>query len=481
MVSERLGERSERDAPPLLRAPMTTCATVTIIGAGITGIGAAYYFGESAIPYVVLEARSDIGGIWASQRWHGARCDSDIIKYSYSFMPFLSDRSLHERADIQAYLRSVVEEFGILKHIRFDTTVTRATFDTGEKLWRIETNRGTFTSRFLVNGNGYLSETPYVPEFAGAGTFLGEIVHTSHLDDTRTFEDKDVVLVGSGATAVCCAPPLADVSRSLTLVQRSPSYIYEITNRASLPVRLSQQLYRRGIALPVHMVRYALQLKDDLIFVAFRRMPWLGRWVFRRHWLKDVGQSAVQEHFTPRYDPWTQRIPVAIGLKAKLRAGLIRMRSGEIERFTESGLVLTTGEAISCDVCVLATGFTLDFLKFELFVDERRISIDRLNFYKGVMMGAIPNYFQPVGVWHSAWTQRSESATRFAIEIIRYMETNRYEMITIPRREVPGVPTITPNYITRHPDLPRVYGSLELPALDRLVSYWFSPREFQFS
>lgn len=463
------------------QAPAKNSHTVTIIGAGITGIGAAYYLGKSDISYVVLEAKTDLGGVWNSQRWHGARCDSDIIKYSFSFMPWLSDTSLRNRADIHAYLHSVATDFGIAEKIHLGTRVERAVFDTRKKRWRIFTNRGTFTSQFLLNGNGYMSDAPHVPTFEGTPEFEGEIIHTSDLDDRRTFEDKRVVVVGSGATAVCCAPVLANVSKSLVMLQRSPSYIYEVTNNIGPLTRISQYLHRRGITFAVKAVRYGLQLKDDLIFVGFRRFPSVGRWVFRRHWARAVDARMIDEHLSPRYQPWEQRIPVAIGLKEKLRSGSIVLKTGEIERFVRAGIVLKSGDTIACDVCVLATGFNLDFLKFDLFVDETRISIDRINFYKGVIMGSIPNYFQPVGVWHSAWTQRSESVTKFAVEIMQYMKANDLGMVSIPRTSVAGVPSITPGYITRHPGLPRIHGSFELPALDQLLSYRFTPAEFQFS
>ena len=206
--------------------------TAIIIGAGITGIGAAYYLRESGIPYVVLEANSDVGGVWHTQRWHGARCDSDFIKYCFSFKPHLSPHCLQDRAEIQRYLRSVAEEFGIVNRTRFNTRVTAASFDSRTQRWVVETSSGSFTAQFLFNGNGYFS-APHVPQFPGAGEFRGELIHTFDLDATRTFEGKDVVLVGSGSTAVCAAPELAKVSKSLTMLQRSPSYVYEIDNNAT--------------------------------------------------------------------------------------------------------------------------------------------------------------------------------------------------------------------------------------------------------
>ena len=332
---------------------MHSHATAIIVGSGITGIGAAYYLKQRNIPYVILEAKPDLGGVWNCQRWHGARCDSDILKYSFSFKPVLSDQRLQDRAEIHAYLRSVAQDFHILKNIQFNTPVTKAVFDTKQKRWTVNTNGGSFSAQFLFNGNGYFADKPFVPSFEGTDQFAGEIVHTSHLDASRTFTDKHVVLVGSGSTAICCAPVLSQVSKSLVLLQRSPSYVFETDNKVGGFTRLCQNLHRSGIAFPVTLLRGGLQLKDDLIFVGFRRFPRVAKWFFRHHWLKAVGPEAVKEHFSPRYNPWEQRIPVAIGLKEKIRSQQVRLKTGEIDHFAHSGIVLKNGETLPCDVCVL--------------------------------------------------------------------------------------------------------------------------------
>ena len=459
----------------------STDTTAIIIGAGITGIGAAYYLRDSGIPYVVLEANSDLGGVWHTQRWHGARCDSDFIKYCFSFKPYLSPHCLQDRAEIQRYLRSVAEEFTILDHIRFNTLVTAASFNSRTQRWVVETNHGTFTAQFLINGNGYFS-APHVPQFPGREQFRGEVIHTFDLDAGRRFEGKDVVLVGSGSTAVCAAPELAKVSKSMTMVQRSPSYIYEIDNNATPSMRVAQALYRKGITFPLRLLRGWLQARDDIIFVGFRALPTFAKWFFRRHWLPAVGEQELRENFTPRYSPWEQRIPIAIGFKDAVRSGRLVLKTAEIERFTASGVRLKNGEELKCDVCILATGFELNFFKFRVEVDGRVIDQAGINFYKGLMMGGVPNYFQPVGVWHSAWTQRSETASRFAVKIMCYMKENGYRSFRIDREGVEYTPAITPNYIMRCVErMPRLYGTYELPSVDNLLCYHFNPRAFNFS
>src|ERR1043166_263025 len=245
--------RDARRAAAPARRPIMS---VIVIGAGMTGLAAGYYLRESGIPYTILEAKSDLGGVWNTHRWHGARCDSDFIKYSFSFKPFLSERCLQSRSQIQAYLRAVAQEFGIVRHIRFNTRVLKAVFDSSRQCWSVHTTDGVFTAEFLINGNGYFADEPYCPTLKDAGRFKGEIVHTSHLDDRRSFAGKRVVLVGSGSTAICCAPELAAVSGSLTLLQRSPSYIYEISNDAGPLIRLCLSLYQRGLRAPVKWLRH---------------------------------------------------------------------------------------------------------------------------------------------------------------------------------------------------------------------------------
>ena len=369
----------------------------------------------------------------------------------------------------------------MLERTEFNTRVVKAVFDSAQRKWIIHTTRGIFRARFLINGNGYFSD-PHMPAFRDADRFRGEIIHTFDLDARRSFAGKDVVLVGSGSTAICAAPELAHVSKSLVLLQRSPSYIYEIDNQASRLMLACQSLYQRGIRVPLGLLRAWLQLRDDLIFVGFRSFPRFGRWIFRRHWFATVGVEEFRRHFTPRYNPWEQRIPIALGLKEQITAGRIALRTGEIERFAEDALVLKNGERIKCDACILATGFNLNFLKFDMVVDGACVDLSGINFYKGIMMGAVPNYFQPVGVWHSAWTQRSEAATRYAVKIMAYMEKNGWNLVKIDRKEVDYTPAITPNYIMRClPEMPRLYGTWELPSIDNLLSYHFSPRAFRFS
>jgi cation diffusion facilitator CzcD-associated flavoprotein CzcO len=218
------------------------------------------------------------------------------------------------------------------------------------------------------------------------------------------------------------------------------------------------------------------------VFLGFRRFPRFARWFFRRHWHGAVGEHVLREDLTPRYEPWEQRVAVALGLKEKLRSGAIELKTAEIERFTESGIVLSTGERIDCDVCVLATGLNLRFFKFEIHVDGAPVPLERINFQRALLVGGVPNYFHPMGTWHTAWTQRAEPLLRSAIRIMTYMRQQGFGVVSVPRKELEARPGITPNYVMRALDtMPRFEGTTDIPSIDNLFADRFKPGVFRFS
>jgi cation diffusion facilitator CzcD-associated flavoprotein CzcO len=195
-----------------------------------------------------------------------------------------------------------------------------------------------------------------------------------------------------------------------------------------------------------------------------------------------VGEEAFQRDFSPRYNPWEQRIAVAIGLKQALRSERLSIKTAEIERFTASAIVLANGESIECDACILATGLNLRFFSFDLYVGERKVALERINFCKGLMVGGIPNYFHPMGSWHSAWTQRLEPVTRLAVAIMLHMKRHRLGSVSVERKELEAVPGITPNYVMRClSTLPRLEGTSNLPSIDNVFASRFNARSFDFS
>jgi cation diffusion facilitator CzcD-associated flavoprotein CzcO len=364
----------------------------------------------------------------------------------------------------------------------FNTEVSKAEFSEDELMWRLHTNRGVFKSRFLINTNGYFADRPHIPEFEGSDTFNGDIFHLFDVDDKTPIAGRHIVLVGSGASAISAAPALTAVAASMTLLQRSPSYIYEQSNDIGIFVNIAQKLHHAGFSVPLKLVNYFLQLKSDLVFVLFRKIPWTGRLFFRHHWKGSVNDKTYDEHFSPGYNPWEQRIPVAIGLKELIENKMIRLVTGHIRCFTESGILLDDGRLIQSDLCILATGFDLSFFKFELSVNGQPVDTRKINFYKGMMMGGIPNYFQPFGPPHTSFTRRVETISKHIVKIIQHMREHGIDMVRIERKTVEQKPRITPNYIMRDlPDLPAIYGTMEIPTIDNLLFFRFRESDYVFS
>jgi fatty acid desaturase len=225
-----------------------------------------------------------------------------------------------------------------------------------------------------------------------------------------------------------------------------------------------------------------MQLKDDLIFVLFRKLPWTGKLIFKHHWKDTVDEDTYRSNFTPSYNPWEQRIAMAIGLKDTIRNGKLKIITGRIDRFAESGIQLKDGRQLETDLCILATGFDLAFFKFEISIDGRPVDTADINFYKGMMMGGIPNYFQPFVAPHSSFTRRVEVVSRLIVKIIRYMRKHQLDRVSIERKKVEKVPRITPNYVMRNLDrLPAIYGTFELPSIDSLLFFRFRKSNYTFS
>ena len=377
----------------------------------MTGIGAAYYLRANGIPYAILEAKSDLGGVWNTHRWHGARCDSDFIKYSFSFKPYLSAQCLQGREQIHDYLRGVAKEFCIVgEHPLQLPRAQGACSDPPQQRWAVHTNRGVFAAQFLINGNGYFADEPHVPAFRDADKFKGEIVHTSHLDGRRSFAGKKVVVVGSGATAICCAPELARGRES----RRAAAALAVLHLRDQQPGRIPRSGFARlstgwGCAARCNGCAATCSSGTTWSSSAFAGFRASRAGSSAATGCGAVGGEAFRRDFSPRYNPWEQRIAVAIGLKAgaapraaqhqdRRDRALHRVRHRAAERRIDRMRRLRPRHRPEPAGSSASTSTSA----------TTKIALERINFYKGLMVGGIPNYFHPMGSWHSAWTQRLE-------------------------------------------------------------------------
>lgn len=444
---------------------------VIIVGAGVSGIAVAYHLLARDIRFVILEADEDVGGTWLRNKWHGARVDSEVVRYAFSFMLEIPCKELWNRGEVLDYLKRTLQVTGIDRHLMLRTRVQGATFDTDRNVWTVETSSGSYEAGHLVNCNGFGANVPNIPTFEGMQAFRGKIIHACDLDEKTRFDGQDVVLVGSGATAISAAPALSDVCKSLVILQRSPSYIYEVDNTLGWFARLCRAFHKFGVPFAGATLRWKNTVEGDVYFLLIRRFPLLGRAFFRWHWRGTVTEAYHAEYLTPRYPPYTQRIPKAVGLKKRLLAQTIAFRNGSIERFRDRSILLASGEEVPCDLCVLATGFKLGVFSFPLSCDGLPIDVRNVNWYKTLMMGSVPNYFHPFGCFHCSWTQRVEQLARLIADVIVHVRTRRYSRVWVERKSIPFDPVFRPNFLMREANLPRPYGLFELPSLDQLVSF----------
>jgi monooxygenase len=374
---------------------------VLIVGAGISGIGAGYHL-QARCPdhsYLILEGRDAIGGTWDLFRYPGIRSDSDMYTLGYSFRPWTEDQSIADGASILKYLADTAREYGIDRHIRFGHRVIRAEWSSTEATWTVDVEQGPqrevrrFTCNFLYMCGGYYNYAKgHDPDFPGRERFAGRIVHPQHWTDDIAYAGKRVVVIGSGATAVTLVPELARDAAHVTMLQRSPTYMVSRPSVDALANRLRRWLPTR---LAYALTRWKNVLFGMYFFNLCRSKPELTRQGLIKLVREQLGPDYdVATHFTPRYNPWEQRlclVPDGDFFKA-IRSGRASVVTDRIDTFTEHGIRLASGEELPADLIVTATGLELQLLSgIEFVVDGRVADLPRSLNYKGMMYSGVPN------------------------------------------------------------------------------------------
>ncbi len=440
---------------------------VLIVGAGLSGIGAACHIKKS-LPgksFAVLEAREAIGGTWDLFRYPGIRSDSDMFTMGYRFRPWQDPRGIADGQAILDYIRQTARCFGIEEAIRFGQRVLSASWSTREARWMVTVEDIAGASQFVLScgflfacTGYYRYDEGYSPTFAGAGDFRGEIVHPQHWPEELDCRGRQVIVIGSGATAVTLVPSLiAHGAERVTMVQRSPTYIVPMPMRDALAERLQGTLPARQIAW---LVKWRNVLRTLLVFQACRRAPGFMRGVFERLVRRELPDDYdVERDFTPRYDPWDQRVCLAADgdLFAVLSDGRARIATNTIERFTERGIRLTGGEELEADLIVTATGLNLLMLGgIELEVDGRPVELGASVAYKGMMLCGVPNMAIALGYTNASWTLKSDLVCEYVCRLLRHMEATGRPICTprAPRAVVASIPMLDlkSGYVTRSVD-----------------------------
>ncbi|RSD11480.1 flavin-containing monooxygenase [Amycolatopsis eburnea] len=400
---------------------------VLIVGAGLSGIGAACRLRER-LPgktFAVLEARDTIGGTWDLFRYPGIRSDSDMFTLGYPFRPWKDPKAIADGPSILAYIRETAAASGVTGHIRFGHRVVRASWSSATARWTVSTAHGaTFTCRFLYLCSGYYSyDSGHVVDFPGRAEFGGEIVHPQHWPESLDYTGKRVVVIGSGATAVTLVPALASRASRVTMLQRSPSYIVARPGRDALADRIRALLPEK---LAHRVVRGKNVVMGTLFFQLMRRLPGRAALALRKRVAAQLPASIpVDPHFVPSYDPWDQRlclVPDADLFKA-LRSGKADIVTDRITRFTAAGVSLESGRTLDADIIVTATGLRLvAFGGIALDVDGRAIDPGEQRAYKGMMFGGVPNLAWCVGYTNNSWTLRADLTSQYVCRLLAHLD-----------------------------------------------------------
>jgi monooxygenase len=421
---------------------------VLIVGAGLSGIGAACHL-QANCPgktYAILEARETIGGTWDLFRYPGIRSDSDMYTLGYSFRPWRQDKSIADGSDIRGYVRDTAREHAVEEHIRFQHRVVRAEFSSVDARWTVEARRADtgetvrIACSFLLMCSGYYRyDEGYSPDFEGLDRFSGQIVHPQHWPEDLDYAGKRVVVIGSGATAVTLVPAMAADAAHVTMLQRSPSYIL------SLPaVDPLAKLARR--ALPERhayaLVRWKNVLLATLVYQLSRRRPSFVKGLIRKGLERQLPPGYdIDTHFKPRYDPWDQRLCLVPDgdLFAALAAGRASIATDTIDTFTERGIRLSSGAELDADIVVTATGLNLLLLGgTEFVVDGRQVDLSQTMAYKGMMLSGIPNMAMALGYTNASWTLKCDLTCEYVCRLLNHMDVHAYRLCT-PHNSDPTV------------------------------------------
>ena len=423
---------------------------VLIVGAGLSGIGAACHL-QRRCPsksYAILEARDCIGGTWDLFRYPGIRSDSDMHTLGYSFRPWKAAKSIADGPSILSYIKETAEEYGVTDRIRFGHRVLGAEWCSDDARWTVAAERTEtgelveLSAGFLMFCSGYYSyDQGYTPEIPGTDRFEGPIVHPQQWPENLDYDGKRVVVIGSGATAITLVPAMAERAAHVTMLQRSPSYVVSLPAEDALAGMLRR-------VLPPMAAYQAVRFKNvglmALSYQLSRRRPRLMKALIRKGVLSQLPEEfEVDTHFTPRYDPWDQRLCVCPDgdLFRTLSGGRASIVTDRIQTLTERGILLESGDELDADVIVTATGLNLVALGgVELAVDGEPLEIPKQMVYKGTMLSGVPNAAMAIGYTNASWTLKCDLTCEYACRVLNHMDRHGYQQVVAAQSD----PSITP-------------------------------------
>jgi len=446
---------------------------VIIVGAGLSGIGAACHLRMQCPQksFIILEGRDVSGGTWDLFRYPGVRSDSDMYTLGYRFRPWRDPKAIADGPAILSYIRETAAEFGVDKAVRYKHRVVSARWSSHDARWTVQVETGSngsksesvvqFTCNFLYLCTGYYDyENGYTPDWPGVELFKGQVVHPQKWPNDLDYANKRIIIIGSGATAVTLAPALAEHAAHVTMLQRSPSYI--VTRPAE---DILANLLRK--VLPDNAAYAASRWKNVLLGSFFyniaRTRPKVFKWMVARGVRRQLGKQYDAKHFTPPYNPWDQRLCIApdADLFRAMKQGHVSVVTDHIETFNEDGLLLKSGRQLHADIIITATGLVLKLISgMQLTVDGVSVDLPKTLVYKGMMFSDVPNLAFAIGYTNASWTLKCDLVSQYVSRLLNHMDQHGYDICT-PRVNDPDIehePVIDFNsgYVLRSLDtLPR--------------------------
>ena len=404
---------------------------VLIVGAGLSGIGAAHYL-QTKCPwatYEIFEARDAIGGTWDLFKYPGIRSDSDMYTLGYSFRPWDGEKSIADGESILQYIKDTATEAGIDDHIRFNHRIVRAEWSSAEARWTITAQRTDtgatvqLTCGFVFSCSGYYRyDRGYEPDFPGKERFAGTIIHPQHWPEDLDYAGRRIVVIGSGATAVTLIPSLAATAAHVTMLQRSPSYVTSLPAKDPIANLLQRVLPPRWSG---PAIRWFKAITTQGMYALSRRRPELVKALLRKGLERQLPPGYdIDTHFTPRYNPWDQRLCVVPNgdLFKAIKDGSASVVTDHVKTFTEKGVLLESGTELEADIVITATGLELLFLGgIEMFVDGELVDLPSKLTYKGMMLEGVPNFALAVGYTNASWTLKCDLTCDYVSRLLNHM------------------------------------------------------------
>lgn len=408
-----------------------------IIGAGLSGIGVAYYFQKSNSnrQYAILEARETLGGTWSFFKYPGIRSDSDLFSFGYEFKPWTSNRTLATAEAIVEYMEETVDEFNIRDKIQCNVKVLSAKWLSQKKFWELTVNDNGIEkklySKWLQSAAGYYNyDEGYTPKFNNVDVFKGDVIHPQHWPENYDYANKKIVVIGSGATAFTLVPNLAKEAKLVTMLQRTPSYVM------SFPSIDNVAGYIRKV-FPEKMAYKLIREKNTRLFWAFhqfcKKFPNKAKKIIRNELIKSLPSDfPIDKHFTPPYNPWDQRlcfVPDGDLFKV-LSNGKANIETDGIDTFTAKGIKLKSGKVLEADTIITATGLNLKLLGgIPIYIDDKKVDMTNSIVYKGAMISNIPNFTVAVGYTNISWTLKITLLGPYVANMTKFLFDNKHNSI----------------------------------------------------